>query len=166
MEAAERERRLAAFYRPYHAAVGGLVASVAKASGGAPFLVSLHSFTPTMQGRPRPWHVGILWDSDPRAVEPMLARLRAEPDLVVGDNEPYDGALRGDTMFRHAIVPGYAHVLIELRQDLIADPAGAAGWACRLAPMLDAINRRPDIHRVRQFGSRTGSLAGREGERP
>jgi predicted N-formylglutamate amidohydrolase len=111
-----------------------------------------------MQGFERPWHVGILWDSDNRAVDPLLAALRREKGLVVGDNEPYDGALRGDTMFRHAIVNGYAHALIEIRQDLIADEAGADDWAARLAPIVDAINARPDIHEVKQFGSRTGPL--------
>ncbi|TIS08506.1 MAG: N-formylglutamate amidohydrolase, partial [Mesorhizobium sp.] len=76
--------------------------------------------------------------------------------LIVGDNEPYDGALRGDTMFRHAIVNGYAHALLEIRQDLIADRAGAVQWAERLAPIVDAVDRRADIHEVKMFGSRTG----------
>jgi predicted N-formylglutamate amidohydrolase len=84
--------------------------------------------------------------------------LAADKSLVVGDNEPYDGALRGDTMFRHAIVHGFAHALIEIRQDLIADQAGALAWAGRLAPIVDAINRRPDIHEVRMVGSRTGPV--------
>ena len=154
----ERERRLDRFYRPYHDAVGALVASVAERSGRAPFIVSIHSFTPRMQGVERPWHAGILWDSDPRAVAPMIEMLGNDPALVVGDNEPYDGALRGDTMYRHAIVNGYAHVLIEIRQDLIGDAAGADAWVERLAPILDAIDRRPDIHRVEHFGSRTGPI--------
>jgi predicted N-formylglutamate amidohydrolase len=107
-----------------------------------------------MQGFERPWHAGILWDSDNRAVDPMLAALRAENGLVVGDNEPYDGALRGDTMFRHAIVNGYAHALIEVRQDLIADDAGVAGWTARIAAILALLNRDPSIHKVQHFGSK------------
>ena len=158
MSEQERARRLDRYYRPYHDAVGSMVASVATATGTAPFIVSIHSFTPSMQGRPRPWHVGILWDSDDRAVTPMLDRLSRDEALVVGDNEPYDGALRGDTMFRHAIVNGYAHVLIELRQDLIATEQDAAGWAERLAPIVEEINAMPDMHVVRQFGSRTGPV--------
>ncbi|QDZ00040.1 N-formylglutamate amidohydrolase [Nitratireductor mangrovi] len=158
MSRKERERRLERFYRPYHDAVGAMIASVAAASKRAPFIVSVHSFTPAMQGRARPWHVGILWDSDDRAVRPMLEAFADEPDLVIGDNEPYDGALRGDTMFRHAIVNGYAHILIELRQDLIASEVDAASWADRLAPVLDAINARDDIHEVKKFGSRTGPI--------
>ena len=158
MSAAERERRLDRYYRPYHAAVGSVIASVAAATGAAPFIFSIHSFTPSMQGRARPWHVGVLWDSDDRAVRPLLAMLGAQSDLVVGDNEPYDGALRGDTMYRHAIVNGYAHALIEIRQDLIGEPAGASAWAARLAPVVEAINAMPDMHVVRQYGSRTGPL--------
>jgi predicted N-formylglutamate amidohydrolase len=154
----ERERRLDRFYRPYHDAVGAMIASVAQASGRAPFIFSVHSFTPVMQGRQRPWHVGILWDLDDRVARPLIDMLAQDKNLIVGDNEPYDGALRGDTMFRHAIVNGYAHALIEIRQDLIADQQGALAWAERLAPIVDAIDRRPDIHAVKIFGSRTGPL--------
>jgi len=154
----ERERRLDRFYRPYHDAVAAMIASVAAASGKAPFIFSVHSFTPVMQGHVRPWHVGVLWDLDDRVARPLIDTLAADPLLTVGDNEPYDGALRGDTMYRHAIVDGFAHALLEIRQDLIADEAGAEGWATRLAPIVDAINCRPDIHEVRQYGSRTGSV--------
>ena len=154
----EREKRLEKYYRPYHDAVGAMVASVARETGKAPFLLSVHSFTPVMQGRTRPWHVGLLWDRDDRAVRPLIELLAQDRTLIIGDNEPYDGALRGDTMFRHAIVNGYAHALIEIRQDLIADEATADDWAARLAPIVDAINDRPDIHQVKQFGSRTGPL--------
>ena len=156
----ERARRLEKFYLPYHDAVAAMVASVAAASGAAPFIFSVHSFTPVMQGHVRPWQVGVLWDLDDRVARPLIEMLAKDRTLTVGDNEPYDGALRGDTMFKHAIVNGFAHALIEIRQDLIADEAGAAAWAARLAPIIDAINHRPDIHVVRQYGSRTGPLGG------
>jgi predicted N-formylglutamate amidohydrolase len=154
----ERERRLDMFYRPYHDAVAAMTASVARESGAAPFIFSIHSFTPVMQGRARPWHAGVLWDLDDRVAAPLIEMLAADPLLTIGDNEPYDGALKGDTMYKHAIVNGFAHALLEIRQDLIADAAGAEAWAERLAPIVDAINRRPDIHEVRQYGSRTGSV--------
>jgi predicted N-formylglutamate amidohydrolase len=154
----ERERRLDRFYRPYHDAVGSMIASVAHASGQAPFIFSVHSFTPVMQGFKRPWHVGILWDLDDRVARPLMEMLAQDRSLVVGDNEPYDGALRGDTMYKHAIVNGYAHALIEIRQDLISDQKSSLAWAERLGPIVDAIDRRPDIHVVKIFGSRTGPL--------
>lgn len=158
LSAEEREKRLDHYYRPYHDAAGSLVAAVAKEMGAAPFVFSIHSFTPSMQGRDRPWHAGVLWDSDPRAVRPLIDLLAQDTSLTVGDNEPYDGALRGDTMYRHAIVNGYAHALLEIRQDLIADEAGQEAWAKRLAPMLETINALPDMHVVQHFGSRTGPL--------
>jgi predicted N-formylglutamate amidohydrolase len=154
----ERERRLERYYRPYHDAVGALIASVAHESAAAPFIFSVHSFTPAMQGRARPWQAGVLWDRDDRAAKPLIEMLAADPLLTVGDNEPYDGALRGDTMYRHAIVNGYAHALLEIRQDLIADVSGAEAWAERLAPIVDAINKHPDMHQVHFFGSRTGPI--------
>lgn len=154
MAEVERERRLEAFYRPYHDAVGSLIASVHEETGAAPFIFSLHSFTPVMQGRVRPWHAGVLWDNDPRAPLPLIEMLGRDTALVVGNNEPYDGALRGDTMYRHAIASGYAHALLEVRQDLIADAAGVEAWAQRLAPIVEELNATPDMHVVRQYGSR------------
>jgi predicted N-formylglutamate amidohydrolase len=132
---------------------------VAHESRRAPLVVSVHSFTPKFQGTERPWHVGILWDLDDRAPKMLFEMLGGQDDIVVGDNEPYDGALKGDTMYRHAIMNGYAHALIEIRQDLIRHGDGQASWAGRLAPVLDAINRQDDIHEVRRFGSRTGPVA-------
>ncbi|MDX7568973.1 N-formylglutamate amidohydrolase, partial [Serratia marcescens] len=85
-----------------------MIQAVAGASGKAPLVISIHSFTAFWKTTPRPWHAGILWDSDPRAVVPLIKALEADPQLVVGDNEPYDGALRNDTMFKHCIVPGLA----------------------------------------------------------
>ncbi len=158
MSPAEREKRLDLFYRPYHDAVSAMIASVAAAGGCPPVILSIHSFPPVLQGRPRPWHAGLLWDLDDRVARPLIEALAADPLLVIGDNEPYDGALRGDTMYRHAIVNGFPHALIEIRQDLIAGPSGVEAWTARLAPIVDAINRRPDIHVVKMYGSRTGPL--------
>ena len=52
-------------------------------------LVSLHSFTPVYAGIARPWHIGTLYNRDTHLPPLLLKRLRAEGDLVVGDNEPY-----------------------------------------------------------------------------
>jgi predicted N-formylglutamate amidohydrolase len=154
LDAAERERRLAEWYRPYHRAVADAIEEAGRVSGMPPFIVSLHSFTPQMQGVRRPWHVSILWDSDDRAVRPLFEVLRRDPALVVGDNEPYDGALQGDTLSVHATANGFAHVLIEIRQDLISEEEGQTEWAARLAPALDEINGLPDIHQRKYYVSR------------
>lgn len=155
----EREARLNRYYRPYHARLSETIAEMRAASRRAPMIISIHTFTPTMQGRRRPWEVGVLWDRDDRVAKPLIAALAADHGHVVGDNEPYDGALHGDTMFRHCTVPGYPHALIEIRQDLVADEAGQREWADRLAPILARINRDPALHLVEYFGTRTGTGA-------
>lgn len=134
-DAAEVERRLARFYRPYDRAVTAAV-EAALATGRPPAIVSIHSFTPVWKGRPRPWHVGVLWDRNPALALPLLAALAAETDLVVGDNEPYRGGLPGDTVDRHATRRGLPDALVEVRQDLIADRASAEAWGTRLAGIL------------------------------
>ena len=149
--------RLVRYHRPYHAAVARTIASVAEKTGRAPLVLSLHSFTPAWKGVPRPWHAGILWDSDDRAVRPLIRHLSAAGDIVVGDNEPYDGALKGDTMYRHCMMKGIPHALLEVRQDLIADGKGIAAWAARLAPIFSALNDDPALHEYRVFASRTGA---------
>lgn len=155
MTAGELQKRLDGFYRPYHDAVSALIASVAHESAMAPLVIALHSFTPSMAGKTRSWHVGLLWDGDDRAMRPLFDALAADPSIVVGDNEPYDGALPGDTMNKHCTANGYPHVLIEIRQDLISRDDGIEDWADRLAPILDAIDARNDIHEVRVYPSRT-----------
>ena len=153
----ERAHRIATWYAPYHAAIDAAVRR-SMASGRAPALVSVHSFTPIWRGRTRPWPVGILWDADPRLAVPMIAALARDPALLVGDNEPYSGTLANDCMFRHATRRGLANALIELRQDLISDEAGAAVWADRLAAILIELNGLSDIHEIRHHGSRSGPV--------
>jgi len=134
--ATEIERRLVAWHRPYHAAIDAAI-EARLAAGVAPALIAIHSFTPRLAGRsPRPWHVGVLWHRDGRLALPLLGRLRAEAGLCVGENQPYAGQLEGDTMSRHGTRRGLRHVLIEIRQDLIAAPGDERLWAARLAPIL------------------------------
>lgn len=160
VDGAERDRRLNRFYRPYHAAIAARVAAM-RAKGIVPLLFSMHSYTPVWRGVPRRWHAGVLWDADPRAALPLIAGLRADPALVVGDNEPYDGALHGDTLYRHATLAGLPGVLLEVRQDLIADAAGAESWAERLAGLVAGIRALPAVGEVAFFGSRSDAR-GRE----
>jgi predicted N-formylglutamate amidohydrolase len=135
----EIAERIARYHAPYHEAIAARIAA-ARVQGIVPVLVSIHSFTPIWRGTARPWHIGILWDKDGRLAKPLMARLQREPDIVVGDNEPYSGELQNDCLYRHGTMNGLAHVLIEVRQDLIADETGIVRWAARLEHFLrDAI---------------------------
>ena len=132
-DAAELEHRLALCYRPYDAALAELAARRRDT-----VICSIHSFTDRLRGRPpRPWQVGVLHSHlDSRLARPLIARLEAEGDIVVGDNEPYGGHLPGDAIARHALAQGRPNVLIELRQDLIETAQEQRAWAARLAPLL------------------------------
>ncbi len=135
-DAAEIERRLELCHRPYHARLRGSRGAASRHGRSA----RSTRFTPRLNGRrPRPWHVGILYADDDRLARPLIERLRAEPDLCVGDNEPYAGHLPGDAIDRHALAHGRLNVLIELRQDLIETPQAQQAWARRLAPILEAV---------------------------
>ncbi|MEL6643032.1 MAG: N-formylglutamate amidohydrolase [Pseudomonadota bacterium] len=140
IDAAERERRLERYYRPYHAAYADLAGAVDDT-----VIVAVHSFTPRLNGRAtRPWHVGILFADDQRLSRPLIDRLKAEPDLCIGENQPYAGHLPGDAVDRHALIPGRPNALIEIRHDLIETEEQQRACAERLAPLLDAA--RKDAH--------------------
>ncbi|MEM9247517.1 MAG: N-formylglutamate amidohydrolase [Pseudomonadota bacterium] len=146
----ELAHRLTLCYRPYHDAVARVAARHPD-----PAICAVHSFTPRLRGRaPRPWHVGVLHSyRDSRLAHALIARLTAEGDIVVGDNEPYGGHLPGDSIDRHALSAGRANVLIELRQDLIETLADQRAWARRLAPLLQAaladIGQSPNMQHER-----------------
>jgi len=92
-------------------------------------LVAMHTFTPVFLDTARPWHVGVLSNRDRRVAEPLLRALRAEGDLVVGDNEPY--AVTDDSDFsinHHGERRGLLCVELEIRQDLVSDEAGQRAW--------------------------------------
>jgi predicted N-formylglutamate amidohydrolase len=129
------EERLDRLYRPYHAAYSRLAAARADL-----VIVAVHSFTPCLRARaPRPWHVGVLYSHlDTRLSQMLIARLKAMPDLCIGDNEPYAGHLPGDAIDRHALRHGRPNTLVEVRNDLIRTPDEQAHWAARLAGVLTA----------------------------
>lgn len=128
---AARAARVAAIHQPYQQAIADHL-------GADTILVALHSFTPQLLGgEPRPWQAGILYDGgDTRFSLACLRALQDEPGLTVGDNEPYAMNEIDHTIPRHAY-PTRPYVEFEVRQDLIAHPAGVAGWSERLARVLE-----------------------------
>ena len=131
-DAAEVARRIAAYHAPYHAAI---TRELDRMSAGA-VVISMHSFTPSWKKVPRKWEVGVLYDQDTRLSAPLMARLE-QAGFTVGDNEPYTGALEGDSLNQHGTRRGLPHVLIEIRQDLIASPQAAQDFTKRLKPIVD-----------------------------
>ncbi len=155
---AETALRRARYWAPYRETVDATVAAML-ATGEPPALVSIHSFTPVWRGAARRWKIGVLWDLDDRLPGPLLKALNGEDDLHahgIGDNEPYDGALEGDTIDAVATARGLSNALIEVRQDLIAGAAGIEAWAGRLARLIRPILAARDGRVPKDFGSRAG----------
>lgn len=135
-----RLRRELEILHPYHDAISGILKERATRPT---LLVSLHSFTPEMDGKKRPWHVGILHHKDTKTARIMLDLLNQEGDLCVGDNEPYVLTATSDyTVPRHAEGNALPYLEVEIRQDLIAGQDGQKAWAERLARLLPQVWER------------------------
>ncbi len=132
---ADREARLTRFHRPYHTALAEWLAAAEPT-----LILSLHSFTPRLASRdePRPWQVGVLYNTDDRAARIAIPMLAAE-GLNVGDNLPYSGRDLNYTMNRHAEAHGRPYLGVELRQDLVQTPADHARWAALLADIAQRV---------------------------
>jgi predicted N-formylglutamate amidohydrolase len=136
LSAAQRQLRIAEIFDPYHARI---VAELdrRRAEGRPTVLIAMHSFTPVFKGVARPWHIGVLYNRDPRFAHILRDLLKAEGDLTVGDNEPYFISDESDYGIPiHGERRGIPHVELEIRQDLIIDEAGQEAWAERLARLL------------------------------
>jgi len=130
------EERVRAIFEPYHACIRAEL-DARQAKGQATTLILLHSFTPVYRAVERPWHAGVLYLHDSRLALHVLASLRAEPGLVVGENEPYAASELTDYgIVEHGEARGLPHVELEVRQDLIADERGVEAWSERLARVL------------------------------
>jgi predicted N-formylglutamate amidohydrolase len=142
LSAEARAARREKIFEPYHARIGALL-DARQAIARRTVYVAMHSFTPVFKGESRAMQVGVLYNRDVRLAAIMLELLRAEGDLVVGDNAPY--AVSDVTDYGvpvHAERRGLPHVEIEIRQDLIADEAGQAQWAARFTRLLQAADSR------------------------
>jgi len=126
-----REARIEALFRPYHQAIDDLLNG---RSQRPTLLLSIHSFTPILNGQARPWHVGISHGRDRRLAALLLGALAQEGQLTLGDNQPYSIEAGMDyTVPVHGDGRGLPSVMIEIRQDGLRTPVGVAVWADRLA---------------------------------
>lgn len=131
--------RRANIFAPYHDRIAGVIDARTRA-GHATVLVAMHSFTPVYAGIARPWHIGTLYSTDARLAHLVRDHLRAEGDMIVGDNEPYAASDTSDYAIPVYGVKGkLVHTGIEIRQDLISDQAGQSEWAERLARIFSDV---------------------------
>jgi predicted N-formylglutamate amidohydrolase len=136
LTAEARANRVATFWAPFHAALETLVDRRIRERRPTA-LVTIHSFTPVYRGIARPWHVGIISTDQRSLADAVLATLRGDRALVVGDNEPYsakDNVVY--TIGRHGRDRGLPHVMIEIRNDLLRAAKDIARWTELLAGAL------------------------------
>jgi predicted N-formylglutamate amidohydrolase len=133
---AERERRIRKMFTPFHDCIAEHLDKRQRA-GTVRSLVTIHSFTPIYLGQKRPWHVGVLFDKAQDLGHAIMDRLKSDLTLNVGANVPYDVSPDDDYAVPiHGDNRNIPAVLIEIRNDLITDPADADRWAARLATIL------------------------------
>jgi len=148
LEETDQIARTDSFFWPYHHAVADGLAHLWR-TGTPPALLSVHSFTPSFGGEDRPWHIGVLWNRDPRMAEPLIHELRKRPEgFPVGDNQPYSGKLLAYSLDFHAGAAGLPHCAVEIRQDLLASDQDCENWATVLAETLALVLAIPDLHKV------------------
>ena len=140
LSTAARNARIEQWFQPYHQAVEEALLQ-REASRAKTVVVSVHSMTPSLAGQKRPWQISLSRLSGPGPAEAVLAALRAQGDIVVGDNQPYN--LDPDVDYSvpfHAIRRGLEYIQVEFRQDEINDVTAQQRWAERFARALSAVS--------------------------
>lgn len=140
--------RVVRYFLPYHRMIARRISRFRR-SGIVPALISVHSFTPRLNGESRPWQIGILWRGDERLSRPLLDFLQACDGLTVGENQPYSG-LRdfGFTVQFHGQRPRLPHVMVEIRQDEIDTTEKAHGYADLVFAGLRRPLADPELYQV------------------
>ena len=147
----ERSKRVHRFYIPYHEQINRLI-NKSLDNGRIPKILSIHSFTPIWKGKKREIDIGILWDKDDRLSQIFLNSLK---NIKLGDNKPYSGRLKNDTLYKHATSHGIPHVLIELRQDLLRKDKDKLQWAKKIHNVLKENENTIKSFSLKKYGSYT-----------
>lgn len=139
ISAASIKAREKEIFREYHSSISRQIVAMQQ-NDKHPILISLHSFTPVINGQFRPWEIGVLWKGDQRLSRPLINKLRYNKYLTIGDNEPYSGSEpAGYTVDYHVEPSNFLSAAIEFRQDLIEFKSGAEHWANCFGDALDYV---------------------------
>jgi predicted N-formylglutamate amidohydrolase len=134
----QRLERIETIHEPYQSAIAAEVDRRCR-DGQATILVSLHSFTPALDtvDHDRPWHIGVLHDrGNIKFATDLLATLRMDDTMIVGENEPYSMPGSDYTVPRHAYPTGLPYAELEIRQDLLLTRLDLLEWRDRLSTAL------------------------------
>lgn len=159
LDAEQKARRAKAIYEPYHAAIDRELDRLSEFAE-APVLIAIHSFTRVLDGERRRWDCGVLWDLDARIAHPLMDGLRADGELLVGDNQPYSGRHPEDyTVDRHAEERRFPYGAVEVSQDLLDSPRKLESMADRIYGVLKPILADTALYTLREGNSKVGRTA-------
>ena len=99
--------------------------------------------------------MGFLWDKDDRMARIFFRYFKENEKLKIGDNKPYSGRLRNDTLYKHATSRGLPHLLIEIKQDLITDQNKILNMANLISKPLLLNEKNKEVFEENFFGSNT-----------
>ena len=148
-----QNQRLDALYQPYHDEIARLMDSVLE-RGEVPLLLSIHSFTPQMEGFDRPWQIGVMWNREKTLSKKLIANLKRDnKGWMIGDNQPYSLKNHNggkSTIARHGEDRKLPCLIVEFRQDLVGKSrAQAERMAARFLKSLLPILNDPKTYRGR-----------------
>jgi len=140
----EKKHRVASYYNIYHNKISEIINRLLD-KNIVPAIISIHSFTPLFGGNKRSTELGILWDSDYRLPDIFFSYFNKNyKDIIIGNNKPYSGRMKNDSLYRHATKRGLANILIEIRQDLIINSAKQIFFSKLIAQPL--LENKSDVH--------------------
>ncbi|MEA5033060.1 MAG: N-formylglutamate amidohydrolase [Sphaerochaeta sp.] len=115
-------QRIEEIFNPYHKTIDdALHAHIAIKRNVV--LLSIHSYTPELDGKHRPWPIGITYETPSPFSSYLTAELKKSKLHPIGENEPYPITPEGDYgMYAHGKKNAIDAVLMEIRQDFLQNP--------------------------------------------
>jgi predicted N-formylglutamate amidohydrolase len=136
----ERDIRIQTLFKPYHLAIEQLLNA---RKNKTTVVLSIHSFTPSLNAQMRPWHIGISGCHESQLAQLLIQELSSNSTINVGDNQPYAVEAAFDySLPVHAEARGLQGVMIEIRQDGLTTAGDISGWAKRLAEAYQRVESK------------------------
>jgi predicted N-formylglutamate amidohydrolase len=130
------QSRVTLYHAPYHDEIDRQILRRVR-SGIRPFLLSIHSFTPEMEGKQRPFQAGVLYSAH-RNLARRFSRLIRRENMTCVLNRPYSG-LKGFvySVERHGRKYGIPYLELEINQSIL----GSSRSQARVAASLESAIR-------------------------
>jgi len=122
----EKNDRINFVYKPFHELISKTIYNpdrlVLSEQHASPTIITVHSFTPVYFGEERSVELGILHDKDDRLAKLMMQEAIGRTQLKTEFNSPYDVSDNVmHTINKHARKQGFMNVMIEVKNDLLAN---------------------------------------------